>query len=163
MRARSRRSAGAGMWDTFKLEWEIGLQRLPFFTQRLAVALLGLLLVSLALVGAMMILWGGPQSSDLPLRPPPEARQPAGPPSGGIEPPGPPQVRGGGGVPAGARSSTSSSSSSTSSTMRRGATTTRGATAGAGTTTTTAPKPTSDGDDLVPRLTVPPVLTTLLR
>ncbi len=64
MHARSSGSASAGVRGRLRLEWEVGLQRLPFFTQRLAVALLGLLVlgllvVSLALVGGMVILWGG--------------------------------------------------------------------------------------------------------
>src|SRR6266511_2293227 len=136
MRARSKPSARSGIWDTARLEWRIGLQRLPFFTQRLAVGLLGLLVVSLALVGAMAIISGGPQSSDLPLRPPPEGRYPVDRPSGdGTGPPHPPPVRAGGQVPA-------------SSAARR--------------STTSAAPPTS-GDDPEPPLTVPPVLTTLLR
>src|SRR6266545_331825 len=71
MHARSSGSASAGVRDRLRLEWEIGLQRLPFFTQRLAVALLGLLVVSLALVGGMAILQGGQQGSDVQLRPQP--------------------------------------------------------------------------------------------
>lgn len=78
------------MRDRLKLEWEVGLQRLPFFTQRLAVGLLGLLVVSLALVGGMVILWGGQQGSDVQLRPPPEAGQPNGPSRPGlVDPPAP--------------------------------------------------------------------------
>ena len=158
------------MWDTLKLEWAIGLQRLPFFTQRFAVALLGLLVVSLALVGAMMILWGGPQSSELPLRPPPEAQHPAGPPTGsGPQPPGAPREQAGAAVPASARSTASvtsgsgsgPSSSSTSSTARRSRAAAGSATA-AGSTTTTTLAPTTTRDDQ-PELTVPPVLTSLLR
>src|SRR6266511_4325055 len=85
MHARSSGSASAGVRDRLRLEWEIGLQRLPFFTQRLAVALLGLLVVSLALVGGMAILQGGQQGSDVQLRPQPEGGQAS-------EPPGPEQL-----------------------------------------------------------------------
>jgi hypothetical protein len=170
MRARSGRSAGSGMWDTLKLEWEVGLRRLPFFTQRLAVALVGLLVVSLALVGAMAILWGGPQSSNRPLSPPPEARYPTQTTvTGGIDAPRPPQVRGGAEVPASARSSTSlgSSTSSTSTSSGAGSSGAErrqaaapGTTPPSGTSTTTPP--TTQGD-LISELTVPPVLTTLLK
>jgi hypothetical protein len=97
-----------------------------------------LLVVSLALVGAMMILWGGPQSSELPLRPPPEAQHPAGPPTGsGPQPPGAPREQAGAAVPASARSTASVTSGSSSG-------------------------PSSSRDD-PPELTVPPVLTSLLR
>ena len=87
MHARSSGSASPGVRDRLRLEWEVGLQRLPFFTQRLAVVLLGLLVVSLALIGGMAILWGGQQGSDLQLRPPPGAGRPSGP--SGPEPLGP--------------------------------------------------------------------------
>jgi hypothetical protein len=151
----------SGVWDMLKLEWQVGLRRLPFFTQRLAVALLGLLLVSLALVGALAVVWGGPQDSDLPLRPPPGAGHPARPNQvSGIEPPSPPHPRGGAEAPASARSSTSSSSSSTSSTtVRRHAATSRTAPPSSTTTTTTPP---TTRDNPVAPLTVPPVLSTLL-
>ncbi len=165
MRARSKPSARSGIWDTARLEWRIGLQRLPFFTQRLAVGLLGLLVVSLALVGAMAIISGGPQSSDLPLRPPPEGRYPVDRPSGdGTGPPHPPPVRAGGQVPASARSSAASSFGSTSTTSRstRSTSSVAPASSAARRSTTSAAPPTS-GDDPEPPLTVPPVLTTLLR
>src|SRR6266540_7074765 len=107
--ATSRRSAPAGVWSTLKLEWDAGLRRLPFFIQRLAVGLLGLLVVSLALVGATVVLWSGAQRSELPLGPPPEHRNPTGPTkANGIQPPRAPQVRGGAAIPASAQSSTSS-------------------------------------------------------
>src|SRR6266540_380519 len=67
MHARSSGSASAGVRDRLRLEWEIGLQRLPFFTQRLAVALLGLLVVSLALVGGMAILQGSGERTSVPV------------------------------------------------------------------------------------------------
>jgi hypothetical protein len=143
-----------------KLEWQVGLRRLPFFTQRLAVALLGLLLVSLALVGALTILWSGSQGSDLPLRPPPRARHPGVPDQlSGVEPPDPP-ARGGARAPASARSSTSSSS--TSSTVARRQAATPGTAPTSSTTTTTTTPPTTRDDPVAP-LTVPPVLSTLLR
>jgi hypothetical protein len=172
MHARSRRSASSGMWSTLKLEWEAGLRRLPFFTQRLAVALLGLLVVSLALVGAMVILWSGPQRSELPLGPPPERGYPTERPSGrGAGPADPPQVHGGAAVPASAQSSSSSSSSrptsgatSTSSRAapgpRRAATPSTTPTTTTTTTTTTTPSTT--GRELVPPLTVPPEVGALL-
>jgi hypothetical protein len=108
MHARSSGTASPGLRNRLKLEWEVGLQRLPFFTQRLAVGLLGLLVVSLALVGGMVILWGGQQGSDVQLRPPPEAGQVSGPgQSGVVEPPAPvggvAGHGGGPGVEAGAR------------------------------------------------------------
>jgi hypothetical protein len=152
------------VWDTLKLEWQVGLRRLPFFTQRLAVALLGLLLVSLALVGALAILWGGPQGSELPLRPPPAAGRPADPDqAGGIGTPDPPRVRGAGQTPASARSSISSSSSSTSSTVSTAARRQAAApsTAPPSRATTTTTPPTTRHDPVAP-LTVPPVLSTLL-
>src|SRR6266511_2560382 len=40
-------------WEQFKLDWEAGLRRLPFFTQRTAVALLGVLVATLALLGGL--------------------------------------------------------------------------------------------------------------
>lgn len=40
-------------WEQFKLDWEQGLHRLPFFTQRTAVALLGVLVATLALLGGL--------------------------------------------------------------------------------------------------------------
>jgi hypothetical protein len=41
------------LWEQFKLDWEMGLHRLPFFTQRTAVALLGVLVATLALLGGL--------------------------------------------------------------------------------------------------------------
>jgi hypothetical protein len=104
MHERSNRPASSRLWDAFRLQWQIGLQRLPYFTQRLAVALFGVLVVSVSLVGVLAVLWGGPQRSELPLRPPPRAGDPAGAPPGGdpARPPLPP-MRGGGQVPASAR------------------------------------------------------------
>jgi hypothetical protein len=174
MHARSIRSATSRLLDTFRLEWQIGLQRLPFFTQRLAVALLGLLVVSVALVGVMAVLWGGSQRSELPLRPPPQVGDPAGAPPDGAPGSPPPPAGGGGQVPASARATTSSGSrpgagpapgsSTTAGPQRRAAapgTTSAGKDASSTSTTTSVP-PDPGGDDRAPRLTVPPVLTTLL-
>jgi len=156
MHVRSSGSASAGVRDRLRLEWEIGLQRLPFFTQRLAVALLGLLVVSLALVGGMAILQGGQQGSDVQLRPQPEAGQPSA--STGPElltPPAPVQgVAGGGGtgqgggertsVPVGARSPSSSAGQAGS---------------GAGPGPTTRPAPGGAGQQAPPTTTAPPTST----
>jgi hypothetical protein len=48
-----------------KLDWEIGLHRLPFFTQKAAVLLVGVLVTTLALIGGLATIGGG-------LRPGPE-------------------------------------------------------------------------------------------
>ncbi|MET0227172.1 MAG: hypothetical protein ABW234_00470, partial [Actinomycetes bacterium] len=42
------------------LYWEAGLRRLPFFTQRTAVLLLGVLVAALAMVGGVVALVGWP-------------------------------------------------------------------------------------------------------
>src|SRR6266536_2434826 len=152
MRARPRRPMSR-VWDKLRLEWEVGLQRLPFFTQRLAVALVGLLVVSLALVGGMMVLWGG-QGPELQLRPPPEAQPPAGPTVPGAPAPSGTQPGGGAQAPAGVQSSTSSPSEDH-----------PGAAPGATTPTSTtraAPTTTTGTGGLGP-LPVPPVLSTLLK
>lgn len=177
MHARSSGSASPGVRDRLRLEWEVGLQRLPFFTQRLAVALLGLLVVSLALVGGMVILWGGQQGSDVQLRPPPGAGQPGGP--SRPEPFGPPapahgvagvDASGDGGgqdgmqSPAGAREapSTTSGRSAGSGSTRRPAPPVQGGQAPPTTAPTTVEPTTTDGGVLGP-LPLPPVLSTLLN
>jgi hypothetical protein len=172
-RASAGRSAAAGVWNTLQLEWEAGLRRLPFFTQRLAVVLLGLLVVSLALVGATVILWSGAQRSELPLGPPPEHRNPPGPTrANGLQLPRAPREHSGAALPAGARSATSSppapagAASGPAQATAAGLTASTNTTAPASTTGTTSgppttTAPTSSGQQLTP-LTVPPVLTTLL-
>lgn len=179
MHARSSGSASPGVRDRLRLEWEVGLQRLPFFTQRLAVALLGLLVVSLALVGGMVILWGGQQGSEVQLQPPPEAGQPGG--RSSLEPLGPPtpvhgvggeaanDPGGGGGdgtqAPVGAREA----SSSTGDRSARSGSTRRSGPAGQAPPTTTAPtttaptrEPTTTDGGVLGPLPLPPVLSTLL-
>jgi hypothetical protein len=47
-------------WRQFKLDWEEGLRRLPFFTQRAVVALLGVLVATLALLGGLASLVQAP-------------------------------------------------------------------------------------------------------
>ena len=46
--------------DRLLLHWEAGLRRLPFFTQRTAVLLLGVLVAALAMVGGVVALVGWP-------------------------------------------------------------------------------------------------------
>ncbi|HKQ00759.1 MAG TPA: hypothetical protein VJ735_10560, partial [Actinomycetes bacterium] len=46
--------------DRLPLHWEAGLRRLPFFTQRTAVLLLGVLVAALAMVGGVVALVGWP-------------------------------------------------------------------------------------------------------
>ena len=46
--------------DRLPLYWEAGLRRLPFFTQRTAVLLLGVLVAALAMVGGVVTLVGWP-------------------------------------------------------------------------------------------------------
>jgi hypothetical protein len=46
--------------DRLPLYWEAGLRRLPFFTQRTAVLLLGVLVAALAMVGGVVALVGWP-------------------------------------------------------------------------------------------------------
>jgi hypothetical protein len=50
----------ARTWSRLRLDWEIGLHRLPFFTQKVAVMLLGALVASLALLGGVTTLVGPP-------------------------------------------------------------------------------------------------------
>ena len=49
-----------GALDGLLLHWEAGLRRLPFFTQRTAVLLLGVLVATLAMVGGVVMLVGWP-------------------------------------------------------------------------------------------------------
>jgi hypothetical protein len=48
----------ARTWSRLRLDWEVGLHRLPFFTQKVAVMLLGALVASLALLGGAVSLVG---------------------------------------------------------------------------------------------------------
>jgi hypothetical protein len=48
------------LWSRLRLDWEMGLHRLPFFTQKVAVMLLGLLVATLALLGGLATLVGPP-------------------------------------------------------------------------------------------------------
>jgi hypothetical protein len=50
----------ARTWSRLRLDWEVGLHRLPFFTQKVAVMLLGALVASLALLGGVVALVGPP-------------------------------------------------------------------------------------------------------
>jgi hypothetical protein len=50
----------ARTWGRLRLDWEVGLHRLPFFTQKVAVMLLGALVASLALLGGVVALIGPP-------------------------------------------------------------------------------------------------------
>ena len=50
----------ARTWSRLRLDWEIGLHRLPFFTQKVAVMLLGALVATLALLGGVASLVGPP-------------------------------------------------------------------------------------------------------
>jgi hypothetical protein len=47
-------------WRRLGLGWPAGLQRLPFFTQRTAVLLLGVLVAALAMLGGAVALVGWP-------------------------------------------------------------------------------------------------------
>jgi hypothetical protein len=47
------------LWRQFRLDWEQGLRRLPFFTQRAVVALLGVLVATLAGAAATTSTAGG--------------------------------------------------------------------------------------------------------
>jgi hypothetical protein len=49
-----------GAWGRLLLHWEAGLRRLPFFTQRTAVLLLGVLVATLAMLGGVVALVGWP-------------------------------------------------------------------------------------------------------
>jgi hypothetical protein len=53
-------SAIRRLWERLLLEWEAGLRGLPFFTQRTAVLLLGVLVATLALLGGVVALVGWP-------------------------------------------------------------------------------------------------------
>ncbi|MDP9207477.1 MAG: hypothetical protein M3O65_03070, partial [Actinomycetota bacterium] len=46
--------------DGLLLHWQAGLRRLPFFTQRTAVLLLGVLVATLAMLGGVVALVGWP-------------------------------------------------------------------------------------------------------
>ena len=48
------------VWGLLGPDWEAGLRRLPFFTQRTAVLLLGVLVATLALLGGVVALVGWP-------------------------------------------------------------------------------------------------------
>jgi hypothetical protein len=50
----------ARAWSRLRLDWEVGLHRLPFFTQKVAVMLLGALVATLALLGGVVSLVGPP-------------------------------------------------------------------------------------------------------
>jgi hypothetical protein len=50
-------------WGKLRLDWRVGLLRLPFFTQRTAVLLLGVLVATLALLGGVVALIGSPWSA----------------------------------------------------------------------------------------------------
>jgi hypothetical protein len=52
----------ARMWSKLRLDWDIGLHRLPFFTQKTAVLLVGVLVATLALLGGVISLVGPPGS-----------------------------------------------------------------------------------------------------
>jgi hypothetical protein len=82
-------------WGQLELGWRAGLRRLPFFTQRTAVLLVGVLVASLAMVGGGVALVGWPgangpthlvpgeQAGQLPeSRPGPGSAAPGGPGAG---------------------------------------------------------------------------------
>jgi hypothetical protein len=48
------------VWERLRVEWEAGLARLPSFTQRTAVLLLGVLVATLAMLGGVVALVGWP-------------------------------------------------------------------------------------------------------
>ena len=48
------------VWGWLRLDWQRGLRHLPFFTQRTAVLLLGVLVATLALLGGVVALVGWP-------------------------------------------------------------------------------------------------------
>jgi hypothetical protein len=50
----------ARTWSRLRLDWEVGLHRLPFFTQKVAVMLVAALVASLALLGGVVTLIGQP-------------------------------------------------------------------------------------------------------
>ena len=49
-------------WRSLRLGWRAGLRRLPFFTQRTAVLLVGVLAATLAMLGGVVALVGWPGS-----------------------------------------------------------------------------------------------------
>ncbi len=84
------------MSDRWRLEWEAGLRRLPFFIQRLAVVLVAVAVAVLALLGGLAVLIRPPAGA--PLRPAPEiegSQPPAAlpPATGPSHPPTPGQPR----------------------------------------------------------------------
>jgi hypothetical protein len=52
----------ARTWSKLRLDWEVGRHRLPFFTQQVAVVLLGVLVATLALLGGVVALLGPPEA-----------------------------------------------------------------------------------------------------
>ncbi|HEV8425497.1 MAG TPA: hypothetical protein VGS14_09960 [Actinomycetes bacterium] len=50
-------------WGELRLDWRAGLRRLPFFTQKTAVLLVGVLVATLALLGGVVALIGSPWSA----------------------------------------------------------------------------------------------------
>jgi hypothetical protein len=50
-------------WGKLRLDWRVGLLRLPFFTQKTAVLLVGVLVATLALLGGVVALIGSPWSA----------------------------------------------------------------------------------------------------
>ena len=56
-------------WERLKLNWEIGLQRLPAFTQRAAVLLLGVVVAAFVLIGLLDSVQRLPQQPYLRLSP----------------------------------------------------------------------------------------------
>src|SRR5215213_10808738 len=48
------------MWRRLELGWRASLRRLPFFTQRTAVLLVGVLVTALAMLGGVIALFGWP-------------------------------------------------------------------------------------------------------
>ncbi len=67
MRASSRSFAKS--WDRLKLDWEIGLHRLPSFTQRAAVLLLGVVVAAFVLIGLLVSTQRNPPQPYLHLSP----------------------------------------------------------------------------------------------
>jgi hypothetical protein len=47
-------------WRSLRLSWRVGLRHLPFFTQRTAVLLVGVLVATLAMLGGVVALVGWP-------------------------------------------------------------------------------------------------------
>jgi hypothetical protein len=96
------------LWRRLRLDWEMGLHRLPFFTQKVVVMLLGVLVATLALLGGLATLVG-PPGADGPdhlvpgstPRPPAPSRPVPGQAGGGIETTGGQRATGGATAPAG--------------------------------------------------------------